>query len=449
MRSQFSGFLATTALSAPLFFMPVMAGAETKIGTVAAINPAMAGTPPGSERRTLALGLGVIQNERVETQGEGSGQLLFVDQSTLTVAPNSDIVLDKFVYDPDQQAGEMAVTMTKGVLRLIGGRITKNNPATIKTPTATIGVRGGMALVIVGSDGASRICNIAGEFVEVTPNAGGGKITLSRPNACAVATSGGAKFDGLIKSTKLAEYYDALEGGGDGGRDDAIAAANTTTIAKRNSGVKGAEDREPVSTSGHSNPSDRSARDDNQFSQDQRIAEIAFTDDELNDLLQLDDSSVIDNDFIGNDDFFDDLGNDDLGNDDFVDDLGNDDLQPLSTGLTGATVQGNADDGVTVSTFDDVLLGSLIGTSAEGDLVIPVPGTGDNASVFDTNNILEGFGNPGISNAVDISGGELFSFVGGFPDTATGEIVGGGFSDLLGTDRGYRPYGSVRRLHLR
>lgn len=429
MRSQLSGFMATTALSAPLFFLPVMAGAQTKIGTVAAVNPSMAGTPPASAKRTYSLGLGVIENERVETRGDGSGQLLFVDQSTLTVAPNSDIVLDKFVYDPNQQTGEMALTMTKGVLRLIGGRITKKNPALIKTPTATIGVRGGMALLIVGSNGVSRICNIAGEFVEVEPNSGGGKITLSRPNACAVVDSSGARFDGLIRSPKLAEYYEQLEGDGAGGRDDAIAAANTTTVARRNSAVKGAEDREPISTSGHSSPKDSSARDENQFTQDARVPEFVLTDDELEDLIDIVDDKSIDNGIIIDDDI--------VTNDDIIDDIGNDFFdEPIVTGLTGGALQTDADAGLEVTTFDEVLEGSLIGTSLNGDVTIPVPGTGENASFFDTAGILNAIDNPLLDDVLAASGGELFSFVGGFPDTGTNQIVGGGFSDLLGPIEG-------------
>lgn len=421
MRSHISGFLATTALSAPLFFLPVMAGAQSKIGTVAAVNPAMAGTPPNEATRTYSLGLEVVQNERVETRGRGSGQLLFLDQTTLTVAPNSDIVLDKYVYDANQESGEIALTMTKGVLRLIGGRITKKNAGKIKVPTATIGVRGGMALLIVGAGGTSRICNIAGESVEVVPDKGS-KITLSRPNACVVADANGARFDGLIKSTQLAEYYDDLEGDGSGGADDIFASvtsveANAARIARRNSGVKGGENREPVSTSGHSAPPDESARDENQITTDARVNEISSSDPDE----EIDENN--ENDILGDDDIVD---NNVVIDDDIIDD------GPIVTGLTGASLQAEDGNGIIVSTFDEVLEGSLIGTSANGDLTIPVPGTGENASVFDTGGVLSLIGNPFVSAAVQETGGALFSFDGGFPDTATGILDGGGFSDLLG-----------------
>ena len=44
-------------------------------------------------------------------------QLIFLDKTTLNVGPNSDLVIDEFIYDPSRGAGQMAVSMTKGVLR--------------------------------------------------------------------------------------------------------------------------------------------------------------------------------------------------------------------------------------------------------------------------------------------------------------------------------------------
>ena len=80
------------------------------------------------------------------------GQLLFVDQTTLTIAPNSEVVLDKFVFDPDRGTGEIAISLTKGALRFIGGKISKNTDAVINTPSATIGIRGGLAVIEIIGD---------------------------------------------------------------------------------------------------------------------------------------------------------------------------------------------------------------------------------------------------------------------------------------------------------
>ena len=73
---------------------------DTEIGVTAAVNPEVRGTPPSQEQRLLVVGTNVFSDERVVTGEKGQTQMLFVDQSALTIGPNSDLVLDEFVYDP-------------------------------------------------------------------------------------------------------------------------------------------------------------------------------------------------------------------------------------------------------------------------------------------------------------------------------------------------------------
>ena len=112
-----------------------------EVGFVAAVNRDMDGIPPASERRNLFLGDQVVQNERIQTSPRGSGQLMFIDQTSLTVAPNSNLVIDEYVYSAAQEKGDLAINLTKGALRFIGGRLTKKRTAIVRTPTATIGIR--------------------------------------------------------------------------------------------------------------------------------------------------------------------------------------------------------------------------------------------------------------------------------------------------------------------
>jgi hypothetical protein len=54
------------------------------------------------------------------------------------------MIIDDFVYDPKKGTGKLAVNMAMGTARYASGQIAKNNPqqVSIKTPTATIAVRG-------------------------------------------------------------------------------------------------------------------------------------------------------------------------------------------------------------------------------------------------------------------------------------------------------------------
>ena len=46
-------------------------------------------------------------NEVVTTHANDLGHLVFLDGSSLTVGPNAQLTIDKFVYDPNSKTGEV------------------------------------------------------------------------------------------------------------------------------------------------------------------------------------------------------------------------------------------------------------------------------------------------------------------------------------------------------
>jgi hypothetical protein len=120
-----------------------------KVGNIGAANQSATGTPPdASAAHALSVGGAVVHKEKIATSGEGTTQVTFLDKSTLNVGRNSSVVIDKFVYDPSAGTGEMAASMTKGVMRFVGGQVSHTNGATVKTPVATIGIRGGTVTIV-------------------------------------------------------------------------------------------------------------------------------------------------------------------------------------------------------------------------------------------------------------------------------------------------------------
>ncbi len=154
-------------LATVLLAMAATPGMATDIGSVAAVNTDVTGTPPTAAKRFLNITDDVVLDEQIISSETGNAQLLFLDQTSLTVSPKSEIVLDRYVYDPGQGAGDIAVGMTKGVLRFIGGRITKNSEATVRTPITTIGIRGGIMLLVV-SDNMVRVVHTAGDYTRAS-----------------------------------------------------------------------------------------------------------------------------------------------------------------------------------------------------------------------------------------------------------------------------------------
>lgn len=137
------------ALCASLLTANNALAVDTKVGVTSAVIPQFRGTRESGETRVLQIGVDVFVNERVTTGPTGKAQLLFLDGSALSVGPNSDVVLDEFVYDVDAGTGKLAFSATKGLFRLVGGKISKRTPVTLTAPNATIGIRGGIALAEV------------------------------------------------------------------------------------------------------------------------------------------------------------------------------------------------------------------------------------------------------------------------------------------------------------
>lgn len=141
------------------------------IGNIGAVNPDALGAPPGGASRKLVLGSGVVQNERVQTNAQGTAQVAFLDRSSLNIGRNSTVVIDKFVYDPNRGAGEMSTSLTRGALRFVGGQVSHTAGATIQTSAATIGVRGGMVTLVILPGGGLRVINNHG-VLTITNDAG-------------------------------------------------------------------------------------------------------------------------------------------------------------------------------------------------------------------------------------------------------------------------------------
>jgi hypothetical protein len=89
----------------------------------------------------LRVGVDVFADEIVRTAEKSVARIVFEDQTKLEIGPLSEVVLDRFVYDPNRSDSEMAVSIAKGIARFTTGVLRHEN-YTIKTPTATIGVRG-------------------------------------------------------------------------------------------------------------------------------------------------------------------------------------------------------------------------------------------------------------------------------------------------------------------
>lgn len=147
--------LSSAALPGALA-QPAPAAPEAVVTTV---------TRPGSARagvRHVQVAGDSVRGQRLSTDAQTAMHVLFADQSAITVAPNSEVVVQQYQYDEQAREGRMVVQITKGILRMVGGFISKRNPSVVITPTATVGIRGGISIVEVDGD-TTRAAFLFGE----------------------------------------------------------------------------------------------------------------------------------------------------------------------------------------------------------------------------------------------------------------------------------------------
>lgn len=128
----------------------------------------------------------LYHNELLETGDASATEVVFLDDTRLALGPNSSLVLDEFVYDPDPDKSKFVITATAGIFRFVSGKLPKKSYV-IHTPTATIGIRGTSLTVLVlnrrSESGASElVVNITVEkgTAEVT-GCHGERVLLDRP----------------------------------------------------------------------------------------------------------------------------------------------------------------------------------------------------------------------------------------------------------------------------
>jgi hypothetical protein len=148
------GLPAGLTLAMIMALQPTVSTAQN-IGQAAAVKNQVEGVV-GGQTRGLSSGSQVYAREVVRTRDASQAELQFLDNTKLSVGPVSEVRLDKFVYDPNKGAGGVAINATRGAYRFVTGAQDSKNYE-IKTPYATLGVRGTvLEIVVVPGKGKAR-----------------------------------------------------------------------------------------------------------------------------------------------------------------------------------------------------------------------------------------------------------------------------------------------------
>lgn len=210
--------------------------ASAKLGDAAGVTGAVQGEArlESPARQTtveqVASGEDVVMGDAVSTRTKSRLQIMLLDQTAITMGENASLVIDEFVYDPEDADSAMSASVTQGAFRLVTGGVARNNPegTKVKLPSAVLTIRGtttegscdstGCIVVLSGtgdqnsagkkpsqilieSDKGSAVLKRTGFFVLIGPDG-----TISEPE----------RLDEEAAS-RLAGLFDPLVGPGEGG----------------------------------------------------------------------------------------------------------------------------------------------------------------------------------------------------------------------------------------
>ena len=114
----------------------------------------------GAKVAPAAKGSNIEKNDTVSTNSQGRFKITFVDATTVNITQNSRLVIDDFVYDGNNKSkGKLGLKLALGTARYTSGGIAHGNArgVGIRTPTATIAVRGTDFVMSVDEAGRSTV----------------------------------------------------------------------------------------------------------------------------------------------------------------------------------------------------------------------------------------------------------------------------------------------------
>lgn len=162
----------------------------------------------GAKATPAAKGAGVEKMDTVSTNSQGKFRITFNDSTTVNITENSRLLIDDFVYDGGGKAkGKLGLRVALGTVRYTSGKIAHGNAkgVNIRTPTATIAVRGTDFVMSVDEAGRSTVVLVPECYNELDIT----KQTAECPNGMidVITASGVVTLDKPFQATVVENSY--------------------------------------------------------------------------------------------------------------------------------------------------------------------------------------------------------------------------------------------------
>ena len=103
----------------------------------------------GGQRLAAQVGTPSQSTDAVVTGADGSAGIAFIDNSLLSLGPNSVLAIERYAFNSTTHEGAFDAMLRKGTLSVVSGKLAKQSPDAmkVKTPSSILGVRGTEFLV--------------------------------------------------------------------------------------------------------------------------------------------------------------------------------------------------------------------------------------------------------------------------------------------------------------
>ena len=143
-----------------LFVFVINAGiASANTSEFIGVIGAAIGEIQNQKNEKLINGSKIFYGDTIISKEQSNAQILFLDQTVLTLGEDTELTIDEFIYDPTSHDGSFVSNVKSGTVKFITGQISKKNPDNleVKIPSGTLGARGTEFVVLSESKNKSTV----------------------------------------------------------------------------------------------------------------------------------------------------------------------------------------------------------------------------------------------------------------------------------------------------
>lgn len=142
-----------------IIFLMFASVANASNNSFVGVIGAAIGDIKNQKNESLSNGSKIFFGDTIISKSKSNAQILFLDQTVLTLGEETELTIDEFVYDPNSQDGSFVSTVKTGTVKFITGQISKKNPDNleVKVPAGTLGARGTEFVVLSETNNESTV----------------------------------------------------------------------------------------------------------------------------------------------------------------------------------------------------------------------------------------------------------------------------------------------------